>query len=287
MIGRRRFLTITAGALIAGPAASATRWQGRAMGAYAEIDLRGDKRIARHALTSARAVLQQVEDEFSIYRQHSRISRLNRAGVVPLSQMFADLLRRISGLHEATGGRFDPTVGADWAAWSKGQTIATDRRWSDVRISADSVALYPGMALTFNGIAQGYATDAVARVLRSFGFRDVVVNIGEYWAGTGSARIAAPHLGRVLSLREQAVATSDRLATRFTNGRSHIIDPAAGRDRGFYRYATVVADDAATADGLSTALCLTGTPELARRLLDQGLARQISLVAPDGSTVSI
>jgi thiamine biosynthesis lipoprotein len=45
----------------------------------------------------------------------------------------------------------------------------------------------PGQALTFNGIAQGFATDLVVGELQAAGAEKVLANIGEY-AGFGGIR---------------------------------------------------------------------------------------------------
>ena len=43
------------------------------------------------------------------------------------------------------------------------------------------------MAITLNGIAQGYATDQIVSLLKKSGVHNALVNIGEY-----AATIAAP-----------------------------------------------------------------------------------------------
>ena len=74
------------------------------------------------------------------------------------------------------------------------------------------------MALTLDGIAQGYITDRVADMLRSEGFDNVLVQAGETVAlAPASAarpwRVGVPGVGDappvdVLDLRDAAVATS-------------------------------------------------------------------------------
>ena len=46
-----------------------------------------------------------------------------------------------------------------------------------------------GVAMTLNGIAQGYITDHVKQILAEHGYKDTIVNMGEYNAGDGLARI--------------------------------------------------------------------------------------------------
>ena len=119
------------------------------------------------------------------------------------------------------------------------------------------------MALTLNGIAQGYITDRIADLLKAQGFGDVLVDIGEVAArghradgAAWQAGIAAPDgqlVGRV-TLSNRALATSAPMGTVLPGGRGHIIgSDGAGAQRALV---SVSAPRAAVADGLSTALCL-------------------------------
>ena len=117
--------------------------------------------------------------------------------------------------------------------------------------------LRPGMAMTLNGIAQGYASDRIAALLRAQGLRDVMVNAGEVMAmgqGPTGPGWAVRLPGTEIRLRDQAVATSHRMSTRIDPGRGigHIFDPS-GRDRGRDSFVSVVHDSAAIADAISTA----------------------------------
>jgi thiamine biosynthesis lipoprotein len=146
--------------------------------------------------------------------------------------------------------------------------------WERVRFDAGGVTLArPGMALTLNGVAQGYITDRIADLLARRGFGDVLVDMGEVAArgqagdGTGwRAGIATPE-GRItqrLTLRDRALATSAPFGTRLTGGAAHILDPGGRTPTS--RLVSVSAPRAALADGLSTALCLLDAEEMLRAL---------------------
>ncbi|SPH23833.1 hypothetical protein DEA8626_02905 [Defluviimonas aquaemixtae] len=69
-------------------------------------------------------------------------------------------------LHDATGGTFDPTVQPLWRAMATGGNVEAARRpvgWGRVRPSAREMRLDPGMAPTFNGVAQRHAADRSRR----------------------------------------------------------------------------------------------------------------------------
>ena len=75
-------------------------------------------------------------------------------------------------MHRATGGAFDPSVQPLWQALARGGDVEAARAltgWERVTIGQD-ITLAPGQALTFNGIAQGFATDVVTDLLASRGF---------------------------------------------------------------------------------------------------------------------
>lgn len=266
-LGRRRFLTIAAAALaFPARAAEPAIWTGRAMGAEARIVLLGTDPVrARRIFRRVEAELAGLERHFSLHVD-SALRRLNRDGRLfhPAPEMLA-VLRLSDRVHRATGGAFDPTIQPLWLAVATGGDIEAARQsvgWERVETGEAGIALAPGMALTFNGIAQGHAADRVADLLRGEGFGDVLIDMGEVMAlGTNGARdwqaaIAAPdgeELARV-GLSDRALATSSPMGTRIGGGAAHILHPSGTPPR--WSTVAVSAPDAATADALSTAFCL-------------------------------
>jgi thiamine biosynthesis lipoprotein len=276
---RRRFLAITAAAAVApwfpARAETVTRWRGAALGAAASITLahpRADSLIA-----SARAEIARLDRVFSLYRDDSALVRLNRDGRLDAPpHELVDCLGIAAAVHRATGGAFDPTVQPLWAAhaeaWAQGRPPAGAEReaalrltgWAGVDVKPGRIVLgRPGMALTLNGIAQGYIADRVARLLTAEGLDTVLIDTGELRAlGTdprGGDWTAALPDGRRAALGGGALATSAPLGTVFdaAGTAGHILDPRSGRPApSRWRFVTVAAPSAAVADGLSTALCL-------------------------------
>ena len=145
----------------------------------------------------------------------------------------------------------------------------------------------PGMALTFNGIAQGYMTDRVADLLRNAGFDHVLVQLGETRALGGRQadqpwRVAAAD--KVIAISNRAIATSSGPASRFDpRGRHHhLFDPRSGRSAASYRSVTVIAERATDADALSTALAVA-PPDQAGAILATMTMAEALLTMPDGS----
>ncbi|MEM6938789.1 MAG: FAD:protein FMN transferase [Pseudomonadota bacterium] len=241
--------------------AAPARWEGVALGARVSIEINGPRAMTEPALKAARATLRSVEQRFSLYEPTSDLSLLNRQGALRRpNKAMLDLMRQVGEVYQVTEGLFDPTVQVIWEALRRGEkaSLARDRvGWDRVRYDREQVRLGPGQALTFNGIAQGYATDLVTTLLKARGFGDLYVNIGEQ-AAQGRPRrlgIIDPVQGLLgsITLRDAAIATSSPAATPI--GRSgHILSPF-GADP-LWSTVTVRAPLAAQADGLSTALCL-------------------------------
>ncbi|GAB4302892.1 MAG: FAD:protein FMN transferase [Roseovarius sp.] len=307
-LSRRRFLSITAAgvALAGGGAAGAGagadagagagagagaealyRWQGIALGAHATIALAHPD--AERLVARARDEIARLEAIFSLYRPDSALARLNAAGRLadpPLELL--ECLSLCAAAHDITQGAFDPTVQPLWALYARraeagvrpGEAELRQALgavgWAHVRTSADAISLArPGMALTLNGIAQGYIADRVAALLRAEGLRNVLVDTGEIAAlGHPPGQAAWPVslrdpegrlVGRV-RLGDRALATSAPLGTRIgAGGAGHILDPRSGLPAApRWSLVSVTAPSAAWADALSTAGCLMARADFAR-----------------------
>lgn len=298
MIARRRFLSIAGGtavaALAAAPAAvladaGFVRWKGIALGAEARILI--ERRDAASHIAAILAEIDRLEDIFSLYRPQSAVSRLNRDGLLedPPFEMLS-VLALCGSIHARTGGAFDPTVQPLWHLYARCHnarrrptqaelTAATEVvDWTRVRFSSRRVAFgCPGMALTFNGIAQGFIADRTAGLLRDAGVENLLLDLGEVRAtGTRASGqpwrvgVATPGggaaAGNAMTVQDGAVAVSEPLGTVLDHdGKTgHILNPRTGKADNLWRQVSVQAPTAALADGLSTAFCL-----MSREKIDQ------------------
>ncbi|MGR3793769.1 FAD:protein FMN transferase [Vannielia sp. SX4] len=288
---RRRFLSITACfvALPLAAQAAPQRWRGRALGAEAEIVLHGQAGAARAAFAEIEQVLGAVEASFSLHDPASELSQLNREGRLSVLPRFTALMELTDQLHTATHGLFDPTVQPLW--WSLFEGRETDRAaigWTRVQRNGARVHLAPGQALTFNGIAQGYATDLVAKALRKRGFGEVLVNIGEYAGHGGSWTIglsdpAHGHLG-TRTLTDGAIATSSPGAMQL-GAAGHILHPKGGQP--IWSTVSVEANSAALADGASTAFCLAPADDIRSMIRRLPGLRRVTLVDAEGNLTTL
>lgn len=271
MLTRRRFIAISA-ALAPSLALADTRLHvetGIALGA--NVTLRLDHPEAPRLAALAMAEIRRLERIFSLYLPDSALSRLNRDAVLKAPPFeLLECLSIAGTVHQTSGGRFDPTVQALWAAHARatvrGQPLSDNERtaalaltgWQGVTLSPGAVVLLPGMALTLNGIAQGYIADRVAALLASHGLTRALIDTGEM--------VALPETpwpvqlaDREMALQNRALATSAPLGMTFGGDgqTSHILDPRTGRPAlPFWHAVSVSAPTAALADALSTAACL-------------------------------
>lgn len=265
MLTRRRFLTIAAAGAACPAGAAPSTWQGRALGADVTLRLAGTPDPAGRIWRRVKRALRRIESDFSLFRDSS-VTRLNRDGRLawPSPDMRA-LFDLAGAVHSATGGVFDPTIQPLWLATARGQDIAAARArtgWDKLRLTPHEIALHPGMALTFNGVAQGFAADKLAALMRAEGFGNVLIDAGEVQAlGRAGARawqvgIAGSdgRLLRRLTLGDRALATSSPMGTTIGDGAAHILHPQ-GRTA-VWNTVSVSAPSAALADALSTAFCL-------------------------------
>nr|AWJ66056.1 nitrous oxide reductase maturation periplasmic protein [uncultured bacterium] len=279
---RRRFLAISAAA-VATPicaAAAETRvhhWRGAALGAAASITLNGtDAATAARIVDAGVAEIARLERIFSLHRDDSALARLNRDGRLDAPPFeLLELLGICADVHDRTGGAFDPTVQPLWALHAERhaagappspaeiEQVLERTGWRHLRFDSASVSFdRAGMALTLNGIAQGYIADRVAMRLRDAGLRDVLVDMGEIAAfgarpGGGPWRVGIAG-GARRDLSDAAIATSAPLGTTLdaAGTAGHILDPRTGHPGGRWRQVTVIARSAALADGFSTGFCL-------------------------------
>lgn len=326
MIARRRFLSLVAAcsALLplsrvrAGHAPEAVVWRGAVLGAAASMTLvHADRAHARAAIDDCVDEMARLERIFSLYRADSAIAQLNARGELPAPpHELIELLSFGLALSTHSRGAFDPTVQPLYRLYAEHFAVAGAAAagpspraiaqvlhrvdFTAVEVRPDRIRLRrPGMAITLNGIAQGYITDRVADRLRAAGFDDVLVDLGEARAlgrhSDGSAWRAAVRDPRdpARTLFElplgsgrgavSALATSAGEGTRFGIDPRvhHLFDPHTGRSANHYLSVSVTARRATLADGLSTALSVM-PPAAADALLAAYPSACAYLLDPDG-----
>jgi FAD:protein FMN transferase len=240
-----------------------------------------DAEAAELAIAAARADIALVEDQMSLFRADSALRTLNQQG--QLRHPHPDLryvLRAAQDIARRSQGAFDVTVQALWNVYdqarnegrlpSRAEVAEAQARtgWRDLQLSDDAVRLArPGMGVTLNGIAPGFAADKVRATLLRHGVQHALIGTGE-WASIGQAEggrdwtlgIASPRgahdvLAR-LSMQGRCVATSadDECTFSADHRYHHIVDPRTGYSPPALASVTVIAPTCMVADAVTKVL---------------------------------
>lgn len=288
---RRRFIKIAAAQTAALAATSQSsmlaathsktlrQWKGIVLGAEASIQLNCEsERKADRILKKCVSEIQRLENIFSLYDEHSSLSRLNQQKHLssPPTEL-VDLLKTALRFGSETNGIFDvtihPVITAYRKHFSKSDTgLPTDLKqakqavdYRKIRISTNKITLEnPRAAITLNGIAQGFITDQISNYLREEGLKHTLVDLGEKRALDSHPTGRRWQLGLangfgihdVAELDNMALSSSGGYGTTFeTSGKHHhLIDPRTGLSVNHHASVHVIAKTATTADALSTTL---------------------------------
>ena len=244
-----------------------------------------DPAVAERALDHAVATIRHVEAQMSLFKPDSALNRLNRDGI--LHHPHPDLrnvLRIAQEVSTRSHGAFDVTVQPLWQVFEAAQRTASlpsnaavlqaraRVNWRALEISQHHIRfMKPGMAITLNGIAQGYAADLVRQQLQADGIEHAVINTGA-WAALGqpdtqhgwSLGIASPRDEQQLITRllmdGRSIATSADNLTIFSNDyrNHHIFNPHTGYSPPELASVTVAANSCVMADALTKVMFVAG-----------------------------
>ena len=282
------------------PDVAVLRASRRAMATHFEVILPFGTPNAQEAAIAALDRIDELEDQLTVYRDHSEVSRLNATATsepVEVETGLFDLLERCAHISRATTGAFDMATGSLIKTWgfygregrvptpaeramalgrSGTRFLALDRDRQTVRY------LRPGLEINLGGVGKGYALDRTAVQIRNdwgvasallHGGSSSVLAIGTPPGQPRGWPIALKHpweQGRrlgTLYLRDEALGTSAATFQHFEyNGLKlgHILDPRTGWPASGVEQASVIAPTAAEADALSTALFVLGVESAAR-----------------------
>lgn len=142
-------------------------------------------------------LIDDLEDQLTVYRDHSEVSQLNR---LPLGQSMTiesgliDLLSLAQNLHRDTGGAFDVTAGQLSELWgfekrkgavpSEEKISATLQQVNSELLTLDTSTCSAarqteGLKVNLGGIGKGYALDRVASLFREQAVLDFAIHGGQ------------------------------------------------------------------------------------------------------------
>ena len=238
--------------------------------------------------------LQYYHKLFDIYNTYEGINNLrtvnDQAGVAPVQVDGAiiELLSDCVEYYHLTGGRVNVAMGSILKLWHNARTASIENSEKAYIPSADALAEAakhtniedvvidkekstvflrdPEMSLDVGAVAKGWAAQKAAEAAPE----GILISLGGNVVATGpkaentpwTVGVQDPRGGSIrhkLPLRKGAVVTSGDYQRTFTvDGKDypHIIDPQTGMPAMLWSSVTVVHEDSATADALSTALFL-------------------------------
>lgn len=249
-------------------------------------------------------MLVQLNQQMSTYIDDSEISNLNRAGVneaIPVSDELFDVLLLSTETSWLSNGAFDITVGPLVNLWGFGpsgdiESLPSDELIEETRartgyqlynlnLAQKEVVKKELLVFDLSAIAKGYGVDELANLLSSEGYENYMVEIGgelrlsghnsegKLWRIAIEQPEAMPGtVYRAIAVSDKAIATSGDYRNYFVkDGKrySHTIDPRTGRPIAHtLASVTVIADTAAQADALATAVNVMGS-ELGMQLAER------------------
>jgi len=270
------------------------RFARQVMAAPFEVILPVGTLSANSAAAAAFEVLDRTEQQLTVYRPSSPISRLNRiatSAAVPLGDELLELFRLALRITDETEGAFDITTGSLIKAWGffRGpKRVPNTAAWQEARersgarhveldVQARTIRFRrPGVEINLGSIGKGYALDQAASCLRKKWCVNSALLHGGYsslyamGAEPGSRQgwkvgLAHPwNAGRriaVVQLKDRALATSASTYQHLEyQGRKlgHILDPRTGWPAEGMASVSVIAPTAAEADALATAFFILG-----------------------------
>jgi thiamine biosynthesis lipoprotein len=270
---------------------------GRTMGTTWSVRFGNPQLIPLQSVSdAAEAALASVVTQMSHWEPDSDLGRFNRADAghwQPLPSEFQRVMRCAIAHAEASGGAFDPTMGALVDAWGFGprddgaapsgrDTPPTAAEIDDARARCgwrrlafdDQGRLRQpgGLRLDLSGIAKGFSVDRVADALGALGITHCLVEVGGEllargqrpdglpWrvavdTGAGQSQVALPLRGLAIATSGDAWHAFDHEGRRY----SHTLDPRSGEPV-HHRLAsvTVLHAECMQADALATTLTVLG-----------------------------
>ena len=262
-------------------------------------DLPSNRAAAEKAMDEALEIFRDLETDYNLYDRKSRLSTINVIidGQVKDGRIL-EVLKTGIEFSRATGGSFDPTLGAVKLLYPFGEEnpvppddnsikeAMENSGYQKVRIEGTRVKKPKGLMFDLGGILKGYGVDRAAEMLRRRGYSDFLVNGGGNIRASGTNLQGIPwRIGvenprakdrviGIITLSNQAVATSGDYQRYFFYDKvryHHVLNPATGKPAQGAILATVVAPDAITADALSTAALVKGRTKGIKMLERMGM----------------
>ena len=268
--------------------------------------LHQSKEEAEYAMTLAYREIYRLSGLMNRFDDESPIAMLNREGrLMGAHPDIIEVMTHALKYYRLTGGAFDisilPVIELFKEKFSTGKNEYPSKKEvgraldlvgsNKIEINGRDIRFRkPGMSVTLDGIAKGYAVDKASHVLLTHRIERHLINAGGDILGKGLRVDGKPwrvaiqdpferknHL-EIIQLKDAAVATSGNYENYFDREKMyhHIIDPKTGMSPVINVSASVIAPTAMDADALATSM-LVMSPDDGVRFIDS-LPRCESLV---------
>lgn len=259
------------------------------MNTFCSIQAEGEDGLsAAEAIEEAFGELKRLEVKFSRYLADSEISRVNQAArnsAVKVDSEVFELISRAWEISRLTAGAFDISLGAAidfWRAQREAGTFPSQdvldelkqrTGFENILLDQQQQSVYftkPGIQLDLGALAKGYALDKAVQLLKARGISCGQLDLGGniYVLDSQPQSIAirnplAPEkIAATVELTGQAISTSANYERSFKiKGKcfGHLLDPLTGSPvESDILSVSVISEDAALADALSTAIFVSG-----------------------------
>jgi len=252
-----------------------------------------NKKVAQRILSDIDTELKYLDSLLNYFSPNSLVSRVNKEHCAQLPEDIKPIFLLSDSISRLTNGLFDISIAPlleIWGFYGKEkripakEEIARVKRFVDYRkitIIGDSIFIPENMKIDLGAIAQGFAADRVAEIMKKNRIKSAVINIaGEVYALGNSPKnrpwvvgIKNPRGEGVIEkvgLSNGALSTSGDYEKFFVIDGiryAHIIDPRTGYPAGNYASVTIFAESATFADGIATAVSVMGAQE-GKKFLD-------------------
>ena len=251
-------------------------------------------------LSGAFAVCEELERLLSRTVKGSDVYRLNETdGFVSVSDDTLRLLEKSVYYGNLTDGKFDITVCPVSEPWDfKNQIVPSRSEIAEALKNVDyhsieikgNTANLNGKKIDLGGIAKGYITDKVVSYLEGKGVKKALVNLGGNIKVTGKFNIGIrkPFTEEILlnmPLENKSAVTSgiyERYIEKDGEIYHHVLDPATGYGvKNELSSVTVIGENSADCDALSTACLLLGT-EKGKAIIENTAGTEAVFISREG-----
>ncbi len=254
-------------------------WEGSVLGAPSKVEIHSkDEKLNSYLINEIDKLVFKYENTFNLQNNNSEINYLNKNKVIKNPSLeLLEVVRNSIFVSEKTNGLFDITVQPLWDLYfnhfiKQNKNHEPDKNkikdtlklvdWKNVVVDENKIILNNKASITLNGIAQGWITDKITKMLSNYGFTDTLVDFGENYASgmfektrPWNILIKGKDAKKVINVSNKAIATSGGYGTTFepTMEYHHIFNTKTGKSSNNFKAVSIVSNKAWLSDAISTA----------------------------------